>query len=118
MSYSIILAGIKADDKIKQLTDLKEPMSTLQLPGSVNKVKYCTWSTNLGENKGYDVWNLVTLSNEILEKIRIKKGTTDIEVEVKEVWKPATAAAKGGRNRRRTNKFRRNRRSSRKNYRS
>lgn len=89
------------------------------LKGSANKVTYSNWDS---EDSEYDVWTLVApLDNIIMEKIRIKKGITDIntiEVEVKDIWKPATADAKGGRNRRRTNKFRRNRRSSRKSYRS
>ena len=104
MSYSIILAGIKGDTKI--LTGLKEPMTAYQLPGSANKVKHSTfWSDDV-----YDVFQLVNPSNEVMETIRVKVGTTDVEKEIKDgEW--VVAAMKGGR--RRTNKVRRNRRNRR-----
>ena len=105
MSYSIILAGIKGDTKI--LTDLKEPVTTYQLPGSPNKVRHAP----IESMGGYDVFYLINnLSGAIMETIRMKKGTTDVEKEIKDgEW--AVATMKGGR--RRTNKVRRNRRNNR-----
>ena len=112
MSYSVILAGIKGDTKI--LTGLREnPVTMHPLPGSANKVRHSPVNST-GE---YDIFYLInTPSGAIMETIRVKKGTTDVEKEIREgEWVKATMKA----GRRRTNKNRRsrrqNRRSSRKN---